>query len=176
MAEQKVSKTICEFCHARCRLLVYSDQKGHLVKLEPDRSDPTVDQIWPPIKACVRMLGTKEWMYHPDHVNFPLKRAGEKGEGKWQRISWEQALNEIADKVKEIRDKYGPEAIAGTVGTQRTQEEFVGRFFACLETPNWGGQSGICYSPCVVTLQALYGWPARHRSTVNTSLDAGCVN
>ncbi len=171
MAKQEIKKSVCEFCHARCRLLVYSEN-GHLVKLEPDPSDPLVNQIWPPIKACVRMMGTKEWMYHPDHVNYPLKRAGERGEGKWQRISWEQAFDEISDKMKEIINKYGPEAIAGTVGTQRTQEEFVGRFYACLGTPNWGGQSEICYSPCVTTLQAMYGWPARHRSTATTSLDA----
>ena len=94
MAKQEVKKAVCEFCHNRCRLLVYSEN-GHLVKIEEDRSDPIVDQIFPPTKACVRMHGAKEWMYHPDRVNFPLKRAGGKGEGKWQRISWSKLLTRL---------------------------------------------------------------------------------
>ena len=78
-------------------------------------------------ELTVRDRHIKDFLYSPDRLKYPLKRIGKKGEGKWQQIPWEQAFNEIADKVKEIRDKYGPEAIAGTVGTQRTQEEFVGR-------------------------------------------------
>ncbi|MDH4208152.1 MAG: molybdopterin-dependent oxidoreductase, partial [Anaerolineae bacterium] len=46
-------------------------------------------------------------MYHPDRLKFPMKRAGEKGEGKWQQISWDQALDEIAAKAQDIKDNYG---------------------------------------------------------------------
>ena len=47
---------------------------------------------------------------------YPLKRAGERGEGKWQRITWEQALDEIAEKLTILKAKYGPETLAGYRG------------------------------------------------------------
>ncbi len=51
--------------------------------------------------------------YNPDRLTVPLKRVGERGEGKWQEISWGQALDEIAAKLNEIKEKYGPQAVVG---------------------------------------------------------------
>ena len=50
--------------------------------------------------------------YDPNRLKKPLKRVGERGEGKWEEISWDQALDEIAAKIAEVRDEYGPEAVA----------------------------------------------------------------
>lgn len=50
--------------------------------------------------------------YNEKRLTHPLKRVGERGEGKWEKISWDQALGEIADKLLELRDKYGPESFA----------------------------------------------------------------
>lgn len=61
-----------------------------------------------------------EYLYHPDRVNFPLERVGERGKGRWERVSWSQALDEIASKIRDIRAKYRPEAIAFCGGTYRT--------------------------------------------------------
>ena len=49
--------------------------------------------------------------YDPNRLLYPLKRAGERGEGKWERISWDQALDEISGKLLEIKEKYGPESV-----------------------------------------------------------------
>jgi anaerobic dimethyl sulfoxide reductase subunit A len=49
--------------------------------------------------------------YLPARLLYPLKRVGERGEGKFQEISWDQAISEIGAKLREIRDKYGPEAV-----------------------------------------------------------------
>lgn len=149
------------------------------MKFEKATSDPLADQINPPTMACMRLRGVHEWFYRPDRVHFPLKRVGERGEGKWEKISWEQAFDEIADKLKVISDKYGPEAVAGTRGTQRTSEEFIARFFNVLGSPNYGGGSSICYSPCCVTAKAMCGWTPRHRSTTFPKFAgeraAGCI-
>jgi anaerobic selenocysteine-containing dehydrogenase len=48
-----------------------------------------------------------ERFYHPDRLNYPLKRAGEKGENKWQQITWDEALDEIATKLQSLKDQYG---------------------------------------------------------------------
>ena len=60
-----------------------------------------------------------KWLEHPDQLMHPLKRAGERGENQWQRISWDQALDEIADKLKQIKAKAGAESLAITEGGLR---------------------------------------------------------
>jgi len=161
----EVKRSVCRFCHSRCRIKVTSEN-GQLVKVEPDKTFPRWDVVFPPIKACPRLRGAKEFMYHPDRVNFPLKRVGEKGEGKWQQISWEQGLDEVAAKVMEIKDRYGPEAIGATIGTGRSWYKYLNRFLHLLGTPNVGGQNLICHGPAVVVAQAMYGWGVRHRTGV----------
>ena len=79
---QEVKNAVCEWCHAKCRVLVHSEN-GRLGKVEPDRSYPLWNKIAPPVAACLRLRGMKEFMEHPGRVHFPLKRAGERGEGKW---------------------------------------------------------------------------------------------
>lgn len=67
--------------------------------------------------VCPKGLTIPDVMYHPDRLLYPLKRVGERGEGKWERISWEEALTTIAGKLKEIKDKYGGDAIHVSSGS-----------------------------------------------------------
>jgi len=62
--------------------------------------------------ACAKGLATRELVYHPDRLRYPLKRAGERGEGKWQRISWDEALDSIAAKLQQVAQRYGSTSIA----------------------------------------------------------------
>ncbi len=141
---EETKRAVCEMCHSRCRVAVVSEN-GRLVRIRADRTDPRVDTISPPTNACIRLKGAMEWMGHPGRVNFPLKRAGEKGEGKWQRISWEQAFDEIAGKLGDIRQKYGAEALAMTRGTARVSGQGVGPelFLTLFGSPNTSGQHRI---------------------------------
>jgi len=61
---------------------------------------------------CRRGVAGARLPYHPDRLKHPLKRVGKRGEGKWERVSWEQALDEIADKIKKVRAEYQPESLA----------------------------------------------------------------
>ena len=158
---QETKRVVCEYCKGYCRVLAYTEN-NRLVKADEDRSYPLVDQIFPPTKACVRLRAAKEIMYHPDRVNFPLKRAGSKGEGKWKQISWKEAFGEIAEKIRGIKDKHGAEAIAGTKGTFRTRN-FMPRFFNLLGSPNSSGQGKICAGPISEVGAAMFGWPLGRR-------------
>jgi hypothetical protein len=73
-----------------------------------------------------------KWLYHPEHLNYPLKRAGARGEGKWQRISWDQALDEIAEKLKSIKAQYGAESLVFAEGTYRGSPFWMRSRFASL--------------------------------------------
>lgn len=62
-------------------------------------------------QVCMKGILSAKIPYAEDRILYPLKRTGERGEGKFERISWDQALNEIADKLKEIMEKYGPRSV-----------------------------------------------------------------
>jgi len=175
MAEQ-VKRAICRWCHADCRVAVHSDN-GRLVKIEEDRTDPRVDTILPHTRGCLRLAMAQEYIYHPDRVRFPLKRIGERGANKWARITWEQALDEIADKLEGIRRKYGPESLMATQGTARTTTWTGQRFMNLFGSPNTVSQGTICYGPAAAVGAAMVGWPLQYRGdvTIESSRDGKLV-
>lgn len=180
MNKQVKKRSICEFCNPRCRHLVYSED-GKLVKLEPDPSDPRSGQVFPPVKACPRFNGAKEFMYHPERLNYPLKRIGESGEGKWKQIPWEQAFDEIAQRLTDLKAKFGPETLALHKGTYRTTEWVYGRFMHLFGSPNYVSSANVCHVPCVNLGAALFGWTPVHRTFLRLERDdkgkviTGCV-
>jgi anaerobic selenocysteine-containing dehydrogenase len=93
-------------CHAGCIHLTRV-KDGKIVKVErviyPDGEEGTI---------CLKGVAGARLPYHPDRLKYPLKRAGRRGEGKWERVTWEQALDEIADKIERIREEYKPESVA----------------------------------------------------------------
>jgi thiosulfate reductase/polysulfide reductase chain A len=87
-----------------------------------------------------------EWLYHPDQLMYPLKRKGERGEGQWERISWDQALDEIASRLKELKSQFGAETLSVIEGTYRS--DFYGirsRFLNLFGNPHNMATAGtIC--------------------------------
>jgi len=144
------------WCHDHCKVAVHV-KDGQLIKVEEDREHPRSAVLKPTVRACPRARAAAEWFYHPDRLRYPLKRAGERGEGKWQKIPWEQALDEIAQKLAAIKKKYGAEAIAISSGTYRTHDEYKGRFLSLLGSPNHIGQGHICWGVSNMVSAALTG-------------------
>ncbi|MDP2645749.1 MAG: molybdopterin-dependent oxidoreductase [Desulfobacterales bacterium] len=149
-------KAVCYFCKGYCPVVVHSEN-GRLISVEEDTTDPGVNAIFPRARGCVRRLSAREVMYHPDRVNYPLKRSGERGESKWRPISWEQAFDEIAAKLQKIKDQYGPEALAGVKGTFRNKN-FQTRFFMLFGSPNSTTAGKICAGPLYAVSNAMFGW------------------
>jgi len=160
---QEIKKALCFWCKGRCKVNVLVED-DHLIGVEPDPDYPM--KILPPTKACVRRMAAKEFFYHQERVNYPLKRAGEKGENKWQQVSWDTALDEIAARLELIRGEYGAEAVARSSGTGRTNMEFATRFFNLFGSPNDVGQATICYGPRAAISPMICGWfPFSYAST-----------
>ncbi|MDB9823521.1 molybdopterin-dependent oxidoreductase, partial [Deltaproteobacteria bacterium] len=84
-----------------------------------------------------------QWVYSPDRLKYPLKRIGAKGEGKFQKIDWDEAIKIIADTLKVQKEKYGPESLAMLSPARRTYSDFMQRFLIAHGSPNYG-HSGIC--------------------------------
>lgn len=108
MAGEKITYCICPMagCHEYCIIQVHS-KDNKVVKVES--ADMPQDPRWRCI--CLKGLASLKLLYSPERLRYPLKRTGMRGEGKWQRISWDEALDFIASKMLEIREKYGARAI-----------------------------------------------------------------
>ena len=136
---EQIIRSNCRGCHGGCGVLVHV-KDGRIIKLEGDPEIPSNRGT-----MCSKGLAYLQLVYHPDRVKYPLKRSGKKGEGKWQRISWDEALDTIVNKYKEIISKYGPEAIVIGQGTGRDYAETLYRFANLLGTPNVLTAGHVCY-------------------------------
>lgn len=138
---ERVVKSSCRMCHGICGVLVHI-KNGRVVKVTGDPDCPTSNGY-----ICAKGKASVELLYHPDRLQYPLKRAGAKGENKWQRISWDEALDTIAEKFLRIKREFGAESIAAIQGTGRPYTVLFSRFTNCLGTPNVTGYQHICYFP-----------------------------
>ncbi len=150
--ETRILKSVCRSCHGGCGVDLHVTD-GKLSKVVGDRASPLNKGSLCPIGANTMAL-----VYHPDRLKYPLRRTGKRGEGKWQRISWDEALDEIASRVQAIKDEHGAEAIALGTGTGRHHIRWVSRFAHALGTPNWC-EPGFaqCFHPRVNTTILTFG-------------------
>ena len=87
---------------------------GKLVKVTGDPESLTSRGY-----LCVKGRAAPELLYHPDRLKYPLKRVGARGENKWQRINWDEALDTVSDKLLKFKQEFGAESIVGARGTGR---------------------------------------------------------
>jgi len=147
-----VLKSVCRSCHGGCGVLMHV-QDGRLVKVEGDRDAPLNHGRLCPIGTI-----TLDLVYHPDRLKYPLRREGPRGSGQWRRITWDEAFDEIVERLNAIRNEFGPEAIALGTGTGRHHIRWVSRFGHALGTPNWC-EPGFaqCFHPRVNTCILTFG-------------------
>lgn len=93
-------------CGGRC--LVKAHVRDGVLTRISTRTNDELDPKAPVMKACVRGRGYRKMLYHPDRLKYPMKRVGKRGEGKFERISWEEAVETIASQTMRITEKYGP--------------------------------------------------------------------
>ena len=148
----RVVRTVCSTCYCGCGVFVHV-KDGKVVKIEGDPDHPNNKG-----ELCPKGLAGIELLYHPDRLNYPLKRKGKRGEGKWQRISWDEALGTIADKLQGIKEKHGPESICVATGSGLyANMGMIGYFAYLLGTPNISGSGNICFVPAAMAAQATIG-------------------
>ncbi len=97
---------------------------------------------------CVKGMTAAERISDPARLKFPLKRTGERGQGKWRRISWDEAIDTVCDKLASIRDRYGARATAFCQGMPKGMEHFaLIRLANTFGSPNVVGNQDICHAP-----------------------------
>lgn len=123
---------------------------GRLIKVEGDPEHPITQG-----RLCIRCLTLPEYVHHPQRIIYPMKRVGKRGEDKWQRISWDEAMDTIVEKINYYKENHGAESIIVFGGTGREACLYYYPLgFASIGTPNvCYPQSGwSCYGPrCAIT-------------------------
>lgn len=149
----KVVKTCCRACIANCGVLAYV-QNGRVIRLEGNPEDPMSRG-----RLCAKGLSGIQALYHPNRNKYPLKRVGERGGNRWRRITWDEALDTIADKLMETREKYGAETVFCSTGGGGNPEIWsIARFCNIFGTPNWFEPGcAQCYLPRVLSYTMMYG-------------------
>lgn len=168
-------RTRCHFCHMNCGIFAGVDTKtGRLVELRPNDDEGSV--------LCNR-LGERgqraiKFHYHPKRINHPLKRVGERGEDKWEQISYDQAIKEIAEKLQALIDKYGPETLVSSEGTYRSDHLWArSRFTNALGNPgNVIDPGTICWCWNYTLNMAMVGWPVESMMPVSPGQSKTIVN
>ena len=128
-------------------------EDGKVVKVKGDPESPLNKG-----KMCPKGAASIDNLYHPDRLKYPLKRAGKRGEGKWERISWDEALDTIVGKINEIKASHGIESVGIGTGTGRHHFTHVLRFANALGTPNWCEPgTAQCFIPRILTGAMTYG-------------------
>lgn len=102
-------------CGGRCLLKVYV-RDGIITRIEGD-DRPSDDVSDPQLRPCVRGRAYRRRQYHPDRLKYPMRRTGQRGEGKFERISWDDALNEMAEQITRVKKTYGNSAMFVPYGT-----------------------------------------------------------
>ena len=142
--------SMCEMCVWRCGLLARV-KDGRVVKLEGNPENPhSVGNLCP--RGQSGLMNT----YDPDRVLTPLIRVGQRGEGKFRKATWEEALDLTASKMQEIKEKYGPEAMVFSSTHNLSQVQFENLLYA-YGSPNYGTQRSLCFNAMIVANITTYG-------------------
>ncbi|MDH4299861.1 MAG: molybdopterin-dependent oxidoreductase, partial [Dehalococcoidia bacterium] len=107
-SQERMVRTICSLCGPMpgCGLNCYV-KDGRLIRVEGMKEAPTNKGT-----LCPKAFASAQWVYSPQRLRYPLQRVGKKGEGRFKRITWDEALDTIASKLSEQKEKYGPESLA----------------------------------------------------------------
>jgi thiosulfate reductase/polysulfide reductase chain A len=147
---QEIKRGICPICGAGC-FVETKLERGRPVSIRPDRTAGFPAD-------CPRAGQAMDYHDHRQRLNHPLKRVGTRGEGKWQEIGWDQALDEIAAKLAEIRDRHGPEAVLAMGGSYKgAGDAACFRWSNLWGTPNILFQGKNCGEAELLSEWAVYG-------------------
>ena len=142
--------TVCFGCTTACGVIGWV-QDGAVRRIEGNPLDPNARG-----KICAKANGMIHYTAYPQRLLYPLRRVGPRGAGQWRRISWDEALDEIAGRLRTLREDGHPERFVFHYGRDKTKG-FTARFTDAFGTPNRLNRRSICSSNRRVPLMSFYG-------------------
>jgi anaerobic selenocysteine-containing dehydrogenase len=162
MEKQKAKwvATDCTICYHSCGMNVLVED-GRIKKVEGLKDHPLSKG-----QLCPKGEKALDLVYHPDRLKYPLKKKN----GRWERISWDDALTEIAGRLQTLKQEFGPEMLSifsGSIGVENLEMmEMAQRFKGAFGSPNFISVEGICYRMRIRSRQMTFGkYPVEEMNT-----------
>ncbi len=135
-----VKPSICAICSPshHCGLNCYV-KDGKIIRVEGDPNHPYSHG-----KLCTKGCATRSYVYRADRIRTPLRRVGERGEGKFEPISWEEAYQTIARGLNRVKTEYSPHSVAFFSGYSKWYRPIYQRFAQVFGSVNFGSDDSVC--------------------------------
>lgn len=154
--ETETRRVLCSSCDIYCQVLAEAPASGLVGDVRVKAIDPR------PLRAniCMKGVHAPQGFSHAARVLHPLKRVGERGSGQWQQVGWDEALDDIAARLKAVVAQHGPEALAVSTSQWNTQTDNGSgrRFMNLLGSPNWISGVALCAGNTAAINRMVYGW------------------
>ncbi len=153
----EIRKSICTICdpQTQCGLDLHV-KDGKIIKVEGSKEHPYNEGT-----LCVKGAATRQYIYSEDRLKTPLKRSGPRGSGKFEPISWDEALDTIAARFNEIKKQNGPESVAFFAGYTKYFRPYLKRLAHSFGSPNYLTESSTCSQATTMAQKLTFGQPAR---------------
>jgi anaerobic selenocysteine-containing dehydrogenase len=155
-ADVQAVRSTCFSCNTACESLIFVDKhSGKVLKVQGDPESPVTGGI-----LCPKGLAAADLVNNRARLLYPMKRIGRRGEGEWQRISWDEALDFAATKILSNRDRYGTQGVAFLEGTRRGWSRVFSRLANAFGAVNHGAAGWAqCLWPRLVECKVTFGAP-----------------
>lgn len=151
----EIRKTICDICAPvhHCGIDAYV-KDGKVIKVEGTPEHPYNKGV-----LCTKGQCSRQYIYREDRIRTPMKRAGEKGEGKLVPISWEEAYQIIGENLNRIKGEYSPHSVAFFSGYAKWYRPFYHRWVYDFGSVNFGTDDSVCNNSGVMACRCTVGIP-----------------
>ena len=152
----EIKPSLCAICSPghHCGLDCYV-KDGVILNVEG-----TPDHPYNRGKICSKGVNNRQYVYRADRIRTPLRRVGERGEGKFEPVSWEEAYKIIGEKLNAVKAQYGPQAVAFFSGYCKWYRPLFHRFAYSFGSINYGTDYSTCNQASVVAGMVTSGAPA----------------
>lgn len=151
MSESTIVKTSCGICSQCCPVDAYICE-GELKHVEGSRSTRSGSG-----KLCVKGMTATQFVYNKERIRYPMKRVGKKGEGKFERISWEEAYDLIAENLLRIKEETGAKSTVFYNGYPKWFRPAFLRLANAYGSPNFCTESSTCFQSVAIAWRSIYG-------------------
>lgn len=149
----EVKHSLCDICTPgpHCGLDVYV-KDGKVIKVEGTPGYPGSNG-----KLCTKGASNRQYLYRKNRIKTPMRRVGERGEGAFEEITWEEAYQTIAKRLNELKAEYGPETVAWFTGYTKWFRPWLHRMAHSFGSLNYGTESSCCKTATTMAYKAIAG-------------------
>ncbi|MGI6326459.1 MAG: molybdopterin-containing oxidoreductase family protein [Saccharofermentanales bacterium] len=149
----EIRHTVCDICTPgpQCGIDAFI-KDGKVIKVEGTDGFPTNDGV-----LCTKGAASRQYIYREDRLKTPMKRAGARGEGKFEPISWEDAMAVCAEELNKVKANHGPEAVTFLCGYSKWFRPWLQRLAYSFGSPNYITESSTCHTAEVMSYTSLFG-------------------